>query len=299
VGRTRRVRRCASLAEGTRAAATANKFPYGKSTKGYFNSEHFIRQVYGFLMMFEFQYPEFRACAVFDNSPVHKARGDMNLKPGGAQPHQRDKEYTDHDNLLGQGADKKYRQAIGQKGLRSVFTERGGHVGTKTKKELVEILEKYDDFSKDDFWLDRIFAARPAGHVCIFALKCHPELHGLIEMCWARVKYYCARDSNHTLLGLQTAIPGAFRADNILLELVQKWVRKGRDYMTVYKHGATGQSAEKAQNAVKSHRRALSIRGPDARIPRAHRCGSDRSKPSASKLPLRQRPHPHETRPRG
>jgi hypothetical protein len=177
-----------------------------------------------------------------------------------------------------------------------VLTERGGHVGTKIKKELVEILEKYDDFSKDDFWLDRIFAARPTGHVCNFAPKFHPELQGLIEMCWARVKYY-ARDSNHTLLGLQTAIPGAFSADNISLDLVQKWVRKGRDYMTVYKQGATRQSADKAQKAVKSHRRALSIRGPDARIPRAHRCGSDRSKHSASKLPLRQRPHPHETRP--
>jgi len=205
-------------------------------------------------MIFEFKYPAYRACSVFDNSPVHKARGasglsasDMNLKPGGAQPHQRDTEYTDHGNLHGRGAEKKYRKAIGQKGLRSVLSERGVNVGTKTKKELVEILEKYDDFSKDDFWLDRIFAARPVGHVCIFAPKCHPELQGPIEMCWARVKYYCARHSNHTLVGLQAAIPGAFSADNISLYLVQKWFRKGRDYMTVYKQGATGQSADKAQ----------------------------------------------------
>ena len=252
---------------------TRLEFLYGKSAEGYFNSEHFIRQVYGFLMIFEFKYPECRACAVFDNSPVHKARGasglsasDMNLKPGGAQPHQRETEYTDHGNLHGQGADKKYRQAIGQKGLRSVLSERGVNVGTKTKKELVEILEKYDDFSKDDFWLDRIFAARPVGHVCIFAPKCHPELQGPIEMCWARVKYYCARHSNHTLLGLQNAIPGAFSADNISLDLVQKWFRKGRDYMTVYKQGATGQSADKAQKTVKSHRRALSIRGVEPRV---------------------------------
>ena len=122
-----------------------------------------------------------------------------------------------------------------------------------------------DDFSKDDLWLDRIFAARPVGHVCIFAPKCHPELQGPIEMCWARVKYYCARHSNHTLLGLQNAIPGAFSADNISLDLVQKWFRKGRDYMTVYKQGATGQSADKAQKTVKSHRRALSIRGVEPR----------------------------------
>ncbi len=105
-------------------------------------------------------------------------------------------------------------QIIGNKGLRQVLTERGFHVGTKTKKELVEILEKYDDFkfSQEDFGLDRIFAARPAGHVCVFAPKCHPELQGPIEMCWARVKYYCARRSNlnHTLPALQAAIPGAF-----------------------------------------------------------------------------------------
>ena len=115
----------------------------------------------------------------------------------------------------------------------------------------VEILEEYDDFSQDDFWLDRIFAARPAGHVCIFAPKCHPELQGAIEMAWARIKFYCARHSNHTLDGLQKAIPGAFSEANISLDLVQKWFRKSRDYMTVYKQGATGQSADKAQKGVK------------------------------------------------
>jgi hypothetical protein len=251
---------------------TRLEFLYGKSAEGYFNSEHFIRQVYGFLMIFEFKYPEYRACSVFDNSPVHKARGpkglsasDMNLKPGGAQPHQRDTEYTDHKNLHGHGADKKYHQSIGNKGLRQVLEERGVHVGTKTKKVLVEILEEYDDFSQDDFWLDRIFAARPAGHVCIFAPKCHPELQGPIEMCWARVKYYCARRSNHTLPALQAAIPGAFSEANISLDLVQKWFRKGRDYMTVYKQGATGQSADMAQKGVKSHRRALTVRGAEPR----------------------------------
>ena len=143
--------------------------------------------------------------------------------------------------------------------------ERGFQVGTKTKKELVEILEQYDDFSQDDFWLDRIFAARPAGHVCIFAPKCHPELQGPIEMCWARVKYYCARRSNHTPDGLQKAIPGAFNEASISLDLVQKWFRKGRDYMTVYKEGATGQSADKAQKGVKSHRRALTVGGAEPR----------------------------------
>ena len=84
-------------------------------------------------------------------------------------------------------------------------------------------------------------------------------------MCWARIKFYCARHSNHTLDGLQKAIPGAFSADNISLDLVQKWFRKGRDYMTVYKQGATGQSADKAQKTLKSHRRALLIRGAEPR----------------------------------
>ena len=49
----------------------------------------------------------------------------MNLKAGGAQPHQRDTEYTDHDNLLRQGADKKYRQSIGNKGLRLALSSHG------------------------------------------------------------------------------------------------------------------------------------------------------------------------------
>jgi hypothetical protein len=51
--------------------------------------------------------------------------------------------------------------------------------------------------------------------------------------------------------------------DNISLDLVQKWFPKGTDYMTVYKQGATGQSADKAQKAVRSHRRALSIPGAE------------------------------------
>ena len=82
-------------------------------------------------------------------------------------------------------------------------------------------------------------------------------------MCWARVKYCC--HSNHTLLGMQTAIPSAFSANNISLDVVQKWFRKGRDYMTVYKQGATGQSADNAQKGVKSHRRALTVRGAEPR----------------------------------
>jgi hypothetical protein len=50
--------------------------------------------------------------------------------------------------LLRRGADKKYHQMmvqiIGKKGLtrRQVLTKRVFHVGTKTKKELVEIREK-------------------------------------------------------------------------------------------------------------------------------------------------------------
>ena len=35
--------------------------------------------------------------------------------------------------------------------------------------------------------------------------------------------------------------------------------------MTVYKQGATGQSADKAQKSLKSHRRALTIRGAEPR----------------------------------
>ena len=69
----------------------------------------------------------------------------------------------------------------------------------------------------------------------------------------------------HTLPGLQAAIPGAFSEANISLDLVQKWFRKGRDYMTVYKQGATGQSADKVQKGVKSHRRALTVRGAEPR----------------------------------
>ena len=88
-------------------------------------------------------------------------------------------------------------------------------------------------------------------------------------MAWARrganLRFYCARHSNHTLDGLQKAIPGAFSEANISLDLVQKWFRKSRDYMTVYKQGATGQSADKAQKGLKSHRRALTVRGSEPR----------------------------------
>ena len=48
-----------------------------------------------------------------------------------------------------------------------------------------------------------------------------------------RVRFYCARHSNHTLLGLQNAIPTrsalSATAESISLDLVQKWFRKGRE----------------------------------------------------------------------
>ncbi len=123
--------------------------------------------------------------------------------------------------------------------------------------------------------MGRIFAARSAGHVCVFAPGRNATLN-------SKVPSKCAGQGSSTiapaarttvahLFALQAAIPGrgAFRVSDseasISLDLVQKWFRKGRDYMTVYKQGATGQSADKAQRGVKSHRRALSIRGAEPR----------------------------------
>ena len=84
--------------------------------------------------------------------------------------------------------------------------------------------------------------------VCINPHEAHRCDHGLIstgsqlphetwrfsssEHC-GRVRFYCARHSNHTLLGLQNAIPTrsalSATAESISLDLVQKWFRKGRE----------------------------------------------------------------------
>ena len=65
-------------------------FEYGKSAEGYFNTEHFIRNQFAALMLFEFKFPDKRLLCLYDNSTVHRAMGEgaldasaMNVKPDG------------------------------------------------------------------------------------------------------------------------------------------------------------------------------------------------------------------------
>jgi hypothetical protein len=84
-------------------------FEYGKSSEGYFNTDHFVRSQVAALMLFEFLYPDHRLFAVYDNATIHRSKGGhaldasiMNLSPGGKQRKQREAEqYESTESSVG------------------------------------------------------------------------------------------------------------------------------------------------------------------------------------------------------
>jgi hypothetical protein len=238
-------------------------FEYGKSKAGYFTTEHFVRNQFAALMLFEFLFPENRLFAVYDNATIHRSRGNdsldasvMNLSPGGRQRKQRDTMYKDKT-----GVDVVQRLVTDSnvaKGLLQILSERGETwVKKPSKPQAVAMLNKYDDFKDQSSWIERIFNVSACGHRMLFAPKCHPELQYPIESSWAKMKGHIRRRCKHTLPSLRENIIAALQPDNIPLTLVQKWFRKMRDYMAAYEDGATGKTADKKVKQYRSHRQCF------------------------------------------
>ena len=238
-------------------------FEYGKSKAGYFTTEHFVRNQFAALMLFEFLFPENRLFAVYDNATIHRSRGNdsldasvMNLSPGGRQRKQRDTMYTDKTGVS--VLQRLVTDSNVAKGLLQILSERGETwVKKPSKPQAVAMLNKYDDFKDQSSWIERIFNVSACGHRMLFAPKCHPELQYPIESSWAKMKGHIRRRCKHTLPSLRENIIAALQPDNIPLTLVQKWFRKMRDYMAAYEDGATGKTADKKVKQYRSHRQCF------------------------------------------
>ena len=126
-------------------------FEYGKSKAGYFTTEHFVRNQFAALMLFEFLFPENRLFAVYDNATIHRSRGNdsldasvMNLSPGGRQRKQRDTMYTDKTGVS--VVQRLVTDSNVAKGLLQILSERGETwVKKPSKPQAVAMLNKYDD----------------------------------------------------------------------------------------------------------------------------------------------------------
>ncbi len=96
----------------------------------------------------------------------------------------------------------------------------------------------------------------------IFAPKCHPELQYATESSWAKMGGYIRRNCKHTLPTLRLNIIAALQPENIPLTLVQKWLRKMRDYMVAYEAGADGKTADNAVKRTRGTARSTTNRRP-------------------------------------
>ena len=154
-------------------------FEYGKSAEGYFNSEHFIRNQFAVLMLFEFKFPGCCACMIIAHT-VHRSMGEgaldasaMNKGPdcsGKAKPQR---------NTTWNGQP----QEIGTRGFEAIAKERGLWKAGMKKADLIEVLSQCKDFKNEKLLLMRMYYARNAGpwsskkgHVAKFGPKCHPKL---------------------------------------------------------------------------------------------------------------------------
>ena len=208
-------------------------FEYGKSAKGCFNSEHFIRNQFAVLMLFEFKFPNNRLLCLYDNGTVHRSMGEgaldasaMNKGPSGKAKPQRNTTW------------KGQPQEIGTRGSEAIAKERGLWKAGMKKDDLIEVLSQCEDFKNEKPLLIRMYYARNAGpwsgkkgHVSKFGPKCHPELAYPIEATWCRSKRHTRRNCRRTIDSLRTNIVESFGLQSIPLLLIQKWFRKMRAYM--------------------------------------------------------------------
>ena len=96
------------------------------------------------------------------------------------------------------------------KGLRTVLIERGVTAATDmTKKEMMDILGKHEDFKNEKSKIERLLQA--LGHRVLFLPKFHPELNP-IERVWGKAKVYVKDKCDYTFNGLRNVIIPAFNS---------------------------------------------------------------------------------------
>ena len=162
---------------------------YGENRDGYWTSEKFLNQVKKAVKIAEVLYPSdsFTLLWLFDQSSNHTAMAPdalmahkMNVSSGGSQPKMR--------NTIFDG---RIQQMVTEdgiaKGLKMVLEERNVDISKKNKKQMIEELEKHDDFVSEMPMIEDYIRSR--GHNCMFFPKFHCELNP-IERVWGQAEVY-------------------------------------------------------------------------------------------------------------
>ena len=221
--------------------------------EGYWTSELFVKHVKKVAKIASYKYPvdRFSILWIFDQSSNHRAYSDdalvasrMNVDDGGKQPKRRTTTWNGREQVM--------VNRMGQaKGLRTVLIERGVTAATDmTKKEMMDILGKHEDFKNEKSKIERILQA--LGHRVLFLPKFHPELNP-IERVWGKAKVYAKDKCDYTFNGLRNVIIPAF--NSVSTDDIRKFFRKSRDYAHAYREGSTALEADSKIKEYKSHRR--------------------------------------------
>ena len=159
----------------------------------YFTAELFEQQIKDMTEGVAAQFPWARILIIVDNATIHKRFANdalnprvLNVRPGGAQPIQRDGWYV---NAAGEEVQQQmYFVTDGPpiaKGMQQILTERSLHKPKMRKEEMVQMLSQQPDFSSQLTLVQEI--ANSHGLELIYLPKFHAELSP-IELCWATLK---------------------------------------------------------------------------------------------------------------
>ena len=221
--------------------------------EGYWTCELFVKHVKKVAKIASYKYPvdRFSILWIFDQSSNHRVYSDdalvasrMNVNDGGKQPKMRTTTWNGREQFM--------VNRMGQaKGLRTVLIERGVTAATDmTKKEMMDILGKHEDFKNEKSKIKRILQA--LGHRVPFLPKFHPELNP-IERVWGKAKVYAKDKCDYTFNGLRNVIIPAF--NSVSTDDIRKFFRKSREYAHAYREGYTALEADSKIKEYKSHRR--------------------------------------------
>ena len=145
-----------------------------------------------------------------------------------------------------------------QKGLRTIFEERGSRVPSMGLKEAKKLLQ-YQSNVKEQRTLLRETVEKHDGCLNDYYPKFHCEFN-FIEMYWGAAKAYARKNCDYTFEGLEEAVTDALAC--VSVASIRRMARKCSRYMNAYRpkgdaaHQLTPQQVE---YAVKKHSRHRSI----------------------------------------
>ena len=234
----------------------------GKNADGYWTNEDLVKQLeMKAIPVFKVLHPDCDALFIFDNSQNHHAyapdalrTSSLNLKDGGKHAKFLRPAWYFQDGVK---ITQPMQTATGmQKGLRTIFEERGLWVPRMGLKEAKELLQCQPDFREQRTWL-RETVEKHDGCLIDYYPKFHCEFN-FIEMYWGAAKAYARKNCDYTFEGLEEVVPDALAC--VSVASIRRMARKCYRYMDAYRpkgdaaHQLTPQQVEYAVKKYSRHR---------------------------------------------